>query len=75
MSNLMVQQQQNMQLIKKTLTSASVQERIEEMIEGKSDSFITSVLQVVSSNGLLAQSTPESVIGAVYTACALNLYP
>jgi len=73
MSNLTVQQQQNMQLIKKTLTSSSVQKRIEEMIGRKSDSFITSVLQVVASNGLLAQSTPESVIGAVYTACALNL--
>lgn len=72
-SNLTVQQQQNMQLIKKTLTSSSVQKRIEEMIGRKSDSFITSVLQVVASNGLLAQSTPESVIGAVYTACALNL--
>ena len=73
MSNLTVQQQQNMQLIKKTLTSASVQKRIEEMIGRKSDSFITSVLQVIASNGLLAQSTPESVIGSVYTACALNL--
>jgi recombination protein RecT len=73
MSNLTVQQQQNMKLIKSSLTQSSVQKRIEEMIGRKSDSFITSVLQVVASNGLLAQSTPESVIGAVYTACALNL--
>lgn len=73
MSNLTVQQQQNMKLIKSSLAQSSVQKRIEEMIGRKSDSFITSVLQVVASNGLLAQSTPESVIGAVYTACALNL--
>lgn len=73
MSNLTVQQQQNMKVIKNALTSESVAKRIEEMIGRKSDSFITSVLQVVASNSLLAQSSPESVIGAVYTACALNL--
>lgn len=73
MSNLTVQQQQNMQAIKSELSKPAIQKRIEEMIGRKPDSFVTSVLQVVASNGLLAQSSPESVIGAVYTACALNL--
>ena len=73
MSNLNEIQAQNAKLIKAQLSSPSVQKRIQEMIGRKPDSFITSVLQVVNSNGLLAMSTPESVIGAVYTACALNL--
>lgn len=73
MSNLTQQQKQNALAIKQTLSNPSVMKRIEEMIGRKSDSYITSVMQVINSNGLLAQSTPESVIGAVYTACALNL--
>ncbi|WP_236483782.1 hypothetical protein [Escherichia coli] len=55
MSNLTQQQKQNALAIKQTLSNPSVMKRIEEMIGRKSDSYITSVMQVINSNGLLAQ--------------------
>lgn len=73
MSNLTQQQMQNAFLIKSELSKPAIQNRISEMLGRKADSFVTSVLQVINSNGLLAQSTPESVVGAVFTACSLNL--
>lgn len=73
MSNLTVQQKQNLQNLKKVLTADSVKTRIQEMIGRKPDSYITSVLQVVSSNTMLVNVDAESITGAVFTACALNL--
>ena len=73
MSNLTVLQKQNLQNLKKVLTADSVKSRIQEMIGRKPDSYITSVLQVVSSNTMLANVDAESITGAVFTACALNL--
>lgn len=73
MSNLTVQQKQNLMTIKNTLNSESIKSRIQEMIGRKPDSYITSVMQVVSSNNMLANVDAESITGAVFTACALNL--
>lgn len=73
MSNLTVQQKQNLLTIKSTLNSASIYSRIQEMLGRKPDSYITSVMQVVSSNNMLANIDAESITGAVFTACALNL--
>lgn len=73
MSNLTVQQKQNLVTIKNTLNSASIYNRIQEMLGRKPDSYITSVMQVVSSNNMLANVDAESITGAVFTACALNL--
>ena len=73
MSNLTVQQKQNLQNLKKVLTADGVKNRIQEMIGRKPDSYITSVLQVVSSNTMLVNVDAESITGAVFTACALNL--
>lgn len=73
MSNLTVQQKQNLMTIKNTLNSDSIKARIQEMIGRKPDSYITSVMQVVSSNNMLANVDAESITGAVFTACALNL--
>lgn len=73
MSNLTVQQKQNLMQIKNTLNSASIYNRIQEMLGRKPDSYITSVMQVVSSNTMLVNVDAESITGAVFTACALNL--
>lgn len=73
MSNLSVQQKQNLMTIKNTLNSANIYTRIQEMLGRKPDSYITSVMQVVSSNTMLANVDAESITGAVFTACALNL--
>jgi recombination protein RecT len=73
MSNLTVQQKQNLTAVKNVLNSDSVKARIQEMLGRKPDSYITSVLQVLSSNAMLAEVNAETITGAVFTACALNL--
>ena len=73
MSNLTVQQKQNLASIKNVLNSPNVYKRIQEMLGRKPDSYITSVLQVLSSNAMLVNVDAETITGAVFTACALNL--
>lgn len=73
MSNLTVQQKQNLVNVKNVLNSDSVKARIQEMLGRKPDAYITSVLQVLSSNAMLADVNAETITGAVFTACALNL--
>lgn len=73
MSNLSTTQKQNLVSIKNTLNSENIYKRIQEMLGRKPDSYITSVMQVVSSNAMLANVDAESITGAVFTACALNL--
>ena len=73
MSNLTEMQKGNLSALKNTLNSPSIYKRIQEMLGRKPDSYITSVLQVVSSNSLLVDVNAESITGAVFTACALNL--
>lgn len=73
MSNLTVQQKQNLVSIKNTLNSENIYKRIQEMLGRKPDAYITSVMQVVSSNTMLANVDAESITGAVFTACAMNL--
>lgn len=73
MSNLTQQQKHNLSLIKQTLNAPNIYNRIQEMLGRKPDSYITSVMQVVSSNTMLANVDAESITGAVFTACALNL--
>ena len=73
MSNLTVQQKQNLASIKNVLNSPNVYKRIQEMLGRKPDSYITSVLQVLSSNTMLVNVDAETITGAVFTACALNL--
>lgn len=73
MSNLTAQQSQSLQSLKKALNADSVKNRIQEMLGRKPDSYITSVLQVVGSNNMLINVDAESITGAVFTACALNL--
>jgi len=72
-SNLTVQQQSNLSQIKGMLSSQDISAKIQEMIGRKSDSYITSVMQVIESNNLLVNCTPESITGAVLTSCSMNL--
>lgn len=73
MSNLTVQQQQNLTAINSALKSPDIYTKIQEMLGRKPDSYITSVMQVLESNTMLASVNADSITGAVFTACAMNL--
>ena len=72
MSNL-VAQNQNLVAIETTLKSPDIYSKIQEMLGRKPDSYITSVMQVLASNSMLAGVNADSITGAVFTACAMNL--
>lgn len=72
MSNL-VAQNQNLVAIESTLKSPDIYAKIQEMLGRKPDSYITSVMQVLASNSMLAGVNADSITGAVFTACAMNL--
>ena len=72
MSNL-VAQNQNLVAIESTLKSPDNYSKIQEMLGRKPDSYITSVMQVLASNSMLAGVNADSITGAVFTACAMNL--
>ena len=59
--------------IKAYMNGQGVQRKLEELLGERKDVFLTSALQVVSSNKMLKDATPESVFGAVVTAATLNL--
>ena len=73
MSNLVAQQEANLVTIESTLKSPDIYAKIQEMLGRKPDSYITSVMQVLSSNSMLAGVNADSITGAVFTACAMNL--
>lgn len=73
MSNLTVQQQQNLESVNLALKSPDIYSKIQEMLGRKPDAYITSVMQVLSSNTMLAGVSADSITGAVFTACAMNL--
>lgn len=72
MSNL-VAQNQNLVTIESTLKNPDIYAKIQEMLGRKPDSYITSVMQVLASNSMLAGVNADSITGAVFTACAMNL--
>lgn len=72
MSNL-VTQNPNLVAIESTLKSPDIYSKIQEMLGRKPDSYITSVMQVLASNNMLANVNADSITGAVFTACAMNL--
>ena len=59
--------------IKQYMSSPGIQNKLNELLGERKDVFLTSALQVVSSNKMLKDATPESVFGAVVTAATLNL--
>ena len=51
----------------------SVQVKFKELLGKRATQFITSVLQVASSNSLLSKASKESIYGAAVTAAVLDL--
>lgn len=64
---------ENQLTTKKLFQGKSVQERFEKLLGKKAPGFITSVLQVVGSNKLLAKADPNTVLTAAATAATLDL--
>ena len=50
-----------------------VRAKFQEMLGKKSQGFITSVLQIVSSNNLLAKADPMSIYNAAAVAATIDL--
>ena len=72
MSNL-VAQNQNLVTIESTLKSPDIYSKIQEMLNRKPDTYITSVMQAIESNNMLMSCSPESITGAVISSCSMNL--
>ncbi len=64
---------QNQLSTKQLFSGKSVQERFEKLLGKKSQGFISSVLQIVSSNKLLNNADPQTVLTAAATAASLDL--
>ena len=71
MSN--IQQAENQLSTKGLFAQDGVKKRFNELLGNKAAGFITSVLQVVGNNKLLAKSDPNTVLTAAATAAALDL--
>lgn len=63
----------NQLTVKSFFERDNVQRKFTDMLGKKAQGFITSVLQVVSSNQQLQNATPESVYNAAATAATLDL--
>jgi recombination protein RecT len=59
--------------VKSFFENDNVKKKFADLLGKKAQGFITSVLQVVSSNDLLIKATPESVYNAAATAATLEL--
>ena len=55
------------------LDSPSIKNRLAEILGKNAPTFATSIVQIQSQNKMLAEATPESIIGAAMTAATLNL--
>jgi recombination protein RecT len=64
---------ENQVSIKGYFAKDGVQKKFQELLGKKSTGFITSVMQVVNSNNLLAIATPESVYNSAAMAATLDL--
>lgn len=73
MANNIEAVKQNQIAIKNLLNSDSVMKKMQEVLGKNSASFTTSVMQIVNSNDLLKQATPQSVMNAAFMAATLNL--
>lgn len=64
----------NQTLTAKSLFSQqNVRQKFEELLGKKAQGFMTSVLQIVASNSLLAKADPNSIFHAAATAATLDL--
>lgn len=64
---------ENQVSVKNYFAKDGVQKKFQELLGKRSTAFITSVMQVVNSNNLLAKATPESVYNASAMAAVLDL--
>jgi recombination protein RecT len=64
---------ENQVSIKGYFAKDGVQKKFQELLGKKSTGFITSVMQVVNGNNLLAKATPESVYNSAAMAATLDL--
>lgn len=72
MSELATQPQQNL-TTKNLFAKDEVRKKFEEMLGKRAPQFITSVLQIVASNDLLAKADPHSIYHAAAVAATLDL--
>lgn len=59
--------------LKGLLDNPMVQEKLKAVVGKNLGAFTTSVVQIASSNAMLATSEPNSILGAAMTAATLNL--
>jgi recombination protein RecT len=59
--------------INQTLNSSAVQQKFEKLLGARAPQFISSVLQTVNNNKLLAKADPATVLNAAATAASLDL--
>lgn len=58
---------------KSLFSQQNVKQKFEELLGKKAQGFMTSVLQIVASNNLLAKADPHSIFHAAATAATLDL--
>lgn len=64
---------ENQVSVKNYFAKDGVQKKFHELLGKRSTAFITSVMQVVNSNNLLAKATPESIYNASAMGAVLDL--
>ena len=55
------------------LGSAGIKDKLNDILGKNAATFATSIVQIQSQNKMLAEATPESIVGAAMTAATLNL--
>jgi len=63
----------NLPVLKKQLSDVSIKKRFEEMLGKKAPGFISSIINVVNGNDLLAKADPQSIIMSAAVAATLDL--
>jgi recombination protein RecT len=71
MSNL--QTTQNLQVLKQQLNNEQVKAKFNEMLGKKAPGFISSIISAVSSNSMLLNADPNSIISSASIAATLDL--
>lgn len=72
MSNQQIATQQQ-QSVKQFFSQEIIKNKIQEVLGKRSNQFITTVLQIASSNDLLAKADPVSILNASMVAATLDL--
>lgn len=64
---------ENQLAVAKFMQCDKITEKLEKILGNNAQSFVSSALQAVASNSMLAEATPQSVYGAVTAAAVMNL--